>query len=132
MYSKKLQTTATFNLCDGTQLSRTGLCDLEGALVRLGGDRRLLTELVQIYIEDAPMLLMRISNGVRDANRSDVLHAAHLLAGLAANLGAPSVTNPAERLEEIAVAGRLDEAFATVEELQTQAARLEIDLQPYR
>jgi HPt (histidine-containing phosphotransfer) domain-containing protein len=132
MYSKKQQTSAAPNLCNGAKFSSAGLCDLEGALARLGGDRRLLTELMQIYIEDAPMLLMRISNGVRDTNRSDVLHAAHLLAGLAANLGAPSVTEPAERLEEIAVSGGLEEASATVEELQTQAARLEKDLQSYR
>jgi len=120
---------------DSHKSSRTDpptLCDFDAALRRLGGDRRLLLELVHIYMEDAPMLLVRISNGVRAANCSDVMHAAHLLRGLAANFGAPSVTEPAKRLEEIANAGRLDEASDTVEELQTEAARLELALEPYR
>jgi HPt (histidine-containing phosphotransfer) domain-containing protein len=107
------------------------LCDFDGALARLNGDRRLLIELVHIYIEDAPMLLVRISNGVREANCSDVLHAAHLLRGLAANFGAPSVTEPAGRLEEIALTGRLEDAPPTVRQLQTEAARLQEALQPY-
>jgi two-component system, sensor histidine kinase and response regulator len=132
MHSKKAQNLVTPRPCDGPKLSRTALCDLDGALIRLGGDRSLLSELVRIYVEDAPTLLLRISNGVRNANRSDVLHAAHLLAGLAANLDAPSVTKPAERLEEIALSGRLEDGIAAVEELQVEAARLEEDLQFYQ
>lgn len=112
--------------------SRTILCDFDSALRRLGGDRHLLVELAHIYIEDAPMLLLRISNGVRDANCSDVLHAAHLLRGLAANFGAPTVTEPAARLEEIALTGRLDDARTTMQELQREASLLEQALEPYR
>lgn len=117
---------------DGERFSRKTPCDFDAALARLGGDRRLLVELAQIYMEDAPMLLMRILKGVREANCSDVLHAAHLLHGLAANFEATAVTEPACRLEEIAIAGRLEEAAATVERLRAEAERLEQALQRYR
>ena len=106
--------------------------NVDGALARLGGDRALLVELVQIYLEDAPLLLIRITNGVRDANCSDVLHAAHLLRGLAANFGASAVTEPAEVLEEIAIEGHLEDATAMVEQLQAESDRLESALQFYR
>jgi HPt (histidine-containing phosphotransfer) domain-containing protein len=133
MYSKKPTPSVNGNPRPGdtAKPSRASLCDFDGALARLGGDRRLLSDLVHIYIEDAPMLLVRITNGVREANCAVVLHAAHQLRGLAANFGAPSVTEPAQRLEEIASAGHLEDASATVKQLQTEAARLEDALQSY-
>jgi HPt (histidine-containing phosphotransfer) domain-containing protein len=134
MYSTEPQPALNENLHQAPVIAKTSLkavCDFDGALARLGGDRRLLIELVHIYIEDAPMLLVRITNGVREANCSDVLHAAHLLRGLAANFGAPSVTEPAQRLEEFAMAGKLEDAPATIAQLQTEAGRLKTALQPY-
>lgn len=120
-----------FPRSDCAKPSNAALCDVDAALARLGGDQSLLVELAQIYLEDAPMLLVRINRGVREANCSDVLHAAHLLRGLAANFGARSVTDPAEQLEEFAIKGRLDKAAPMVEALQTEAERLEQALQHY-
>jgi HPt (histidine-containing phosphotransfer) domain-containing protein len=117
---------------DEQSCSDSPLFDVDAALARLDGDRGLLTELVHIYIEDAPMLLVRISNGMRDANCSDVLHAAHLLHGLAANFGACAVTNPAGRLEAYAIDGRLADAAATIEQLRIEAIRLEQALLEFR
>jgi len=134
MYSKELRPSAKENRSQHREVVKSplkSLCDFDGALARLGGDRRLLIELAHIYIEDAPMLLVRITNGVRDSNCPDVLHAAHRLRGLAANFGAPSVTEPALRLEEFALAGRLEDSPATVQLLQTEAVRLEKALEPY-
>lgn len=118
--------------CDAKAKNGRPICDVDGALARLRGDRSLLIELVRIYVEDAPMLLVRIHDGIRDDNCSDVLHAAHLLHGLAANFGARNVTEPAERLEEIAVDGRLTEAAPLLERLEAEAVRLEKELAHFR
>jgi HPt (histidine-containing phosphotransfer) domain-containing protein len=133
MFFKDQRGSAASNLpIDGSEKSGfSRVCDVDAALARLGGDRELLIELATIYIEDAPMLLIRISKGVREANCSDVLHAAHLLRGLAANFGAGSVTTPAEQLEEFAIEGKLGDARQTVEQLETEAVRLEQALQSY-
>ena len=134
MFSKEQRSRPDNNLLQSAETvksSQQTLCDFAGALARLGGDRRLLIELVQIYMEDAPILMVRITNGVREANFSDVQHAAHRLRGLAANFGAPSVTEPAQRLERYAMAGRLQEARMTIQELEAETARLEKALQPY-
>ena len=87
---------------------------------------------MRIYVEDAPRCCCEFPTAFEMRIVPNVLHAAHLLAGLAANLDAPSVTKPAERLEEIALSGRLEDGIAAVEELQAEAARLEEDLQFYR
>jgi HPt (histidine-containing phosphotransfer) domain-containing protein len=134
MYSKEQRPTLDNDLrqpSEAVKTSQQTLCDFEGALARLGGDRRLLIELVHMYIEDAPLLLVRISNGVRDANCADVLHAAHLLRGLAANFGAPSVTEPARRLEECAMTGRLADSSAMIQRLRSEVGRLEKALESY-
>jgi two-component system, sensor histidine kinase and response regulator len=130
MYRKELPR-QKLRTIDSENNSFSSVCDVDAALERLGGDRKLLVELVHIYIEDAPMLLVRISKGVREANCSDVLHAAHLLRGLAANFGAYAVTEPAARLEEFALDGMLDDARPTLEQLRTEAIRLERALQSY-
>ncbi len=129
MYSRNRSTFDGDGPSKETEQNRPRICDVDGALARLGGDRILLSELMHIYLEDAPMLLVRIQRGVRDSNCWDVLHAAHLLRGLAANLGAGGVTEPAQRLEEIAIEGRLEQAATTVEQLHTEAVRLEKALQ---
>ena len=89
MYSQEQRSTVENDFRQPVEVvknSQQTLCDFEGALARLGGDRRLLIELVHIYIEDAPMLLIRISNGVRDSNCADVLHARAPIARLGGQL----------------------------------------------
>ncbi len=92
MYSKEPRSKPHNNLpqsAERVKSFQSALCDFAGALARLGGDRRLLIELIQIYMEDAPILMVRIANGVREANCSDVQYAAHRLRGMAANFGRP-------------------------------------------
>src|SRR5689334_15009028 len=84
--------------------------DLEGTMQRLGGNRTLLADLIQLYVEDSPPLLDRIDMGVKALRCDDVRRAAHSLRGLAANFGAAMLAGPLYRLEEAASQGHLEDA----------------------
>ncbi|MEQ1883504.1 MAG: Hpt domain-containing protein [Bryobacteraceae bacterium] len=77
------------------------LVDREAALVRVGGDKELLHEIAQIFLEDYPKSLADLRDaGTRgDANR--VERTAHGLKGAAANFGAQPVVDAALTLEKM-------------------------------
>lgn len=82
--------------------------DENAALAALNGDRKLLCELAQIFVEDAPVLLDEIDAALA-ANQVDVARrVVHSLRGLSATFYASPATEIAKRLEEAASLGQID------------------------
>ena len=73
-------------------------------LARVGGDRELLAEVIEMFLEDAPMQIDVMRRGLIDGDSAVVRSAAHSMAGCAGNFGATEVTVAARRLEAAAQA----------------------------
>lgn len=107
------------------------LFDLDGTMQRLGGNRSLLADLIQLYDEDSPQLLDRIDMGVKSLRCDEVRRAAHSLRGLAANFGAAKLAEPLFRLEAAASQGHLEDAAALAVQIRNESGRLQTTLAPY-
>jgi two-component system sensor histidine kinase/response regulator len=116
---------AGINKSTSEQVAPQTVFDLDGTLRRLGGDEMLLADLVQLYDEDSPELISRLSAGIEKHRGDDVRHAAHSLRGLAANFGASALTEPLLHLEEAAIQGRMDEAETLLNQVRRESARLQ-------
>jgi HPt (histidine-containing phosphotransfer) domain-containing protein len=106
--------------------------DLDGTLKRLGGDRELLAELIQLFAEDAPLWLNRTAAGIADGKPENVRHAAHAFRGLAANFGAERLKSTLFQLEEKASSGILDGAPALLDDARRETDELQHVLAPHR
>ena len=96
--------------------------DTEGVLTTVGGDMELLGEMKAIFLEDAPLQLARIADGMARKDAPAVRLSAHSLKGSAASLHAPRLKAAAFALETM---GR-DGDFARMEE-GLRLVRVELD-----
>ena len=80
-------------------MSHASTMDLSTALARLGNDAELLEELIQIFREDAPVLMQKIRGAAEDGDFEEARRAAHTLKGLSANLDAHGVVAAAQTVE---------------------------------
>jgi histidine phosphotransfer protein HptB len=98
--------------------------DMRGTLSRMGNDRQLFQEMVDLLREDAPKLLDRLQKAVADRDCEQARRAAHTLKGQAATFGASRAVEAAAGLEAAARHGRVAELAARVEQLQLALAHL--------
>ena len=94
------------------------------ALERLGGDSALLSEVIQLFLEDCPIRVaaIRAAIDVRDADA--ICNEAHALKGAASNLSAVSLFETAEILEQLGRDHRFDAADAACRRLSDEAAHV--------
>lgn len=123
--------TSRDNLKPEREASPATVFDLEGTLKRLGGNRDLLADLVQMFGEDAPKLLERIADAMHSGRADSVRLGAHSLRGLASNFGADALMQRLLRIEEAATRGSLS-STADLEEVRQQTARLKVAIEPHR
>jgi two-component system, sensor histidine kinase and response regulator len=98
--------------------------DIDHALARLGGDRRLFRELITIFSADSPQLMARVREAASQQDAEALRRAAHALKGALGTIDAPRACGAAARLEQSAQSGRLDESAALVDALAAELARL--------
>ena len=89
------------------------------ALQRLGGDRQLFLEMVQIFLEEAPSQLRLLRQAIAAGNCREAEHAAHRLKGDLGYLGAGEVAECARTLEDAAHNGNVSHAETTLATLET-------------
>jgi two-component system sensor histidine kinase/response regulator len=87
--------------------------DRTEALERLSGDKDLLRELCEIFLEESPKLLQRLRQALAESNANAVMRAAHSLKGELGYLGAAGACQAARALEDM---GR-DQNFSRVPEM---------------
>jgi HPt (histidine-containing phosphotransfer) domain-containing protein len=104
------------------------VCDLAGALARMGDDHQLLRQIVEFFREDCPQYLARLHQAVDSGDPAAVEYAAHSLHGLVANFGADAAALAAQRLEEIGHSGNLSAIAEAVGALEEEVTRLQTTL----
>jgi HPt (histidine-containing phosphotransfer) domain-containing protein len=98
--------------------------DLAVAMRWLGGDRRLLSELVGIFVDDGPKRLQAIRAALTEADVQQIEHAAHNLKGSAAILGATRLQTAALALEDAAHDGHTEDGPDLVAQIAREMDRV--------
>ncbi|HVY28195.1 MAG TPA: ATP-binding protein [Polyangiaceae bacterium] len=106
----------------------TGVLDRVELLARVDGDRRLLAEIVRLFVEERPALLESMETALRDGQVQDLARAAHKAKGAFGNLSAPLAQQAAVELELLARHGELALATDVFLRLRLQVDRLEAEL----
>lgn len=92
--------------------------DFSEALDRLEGDRELLVEQMNFYLEDSPILIRDLGEAIRLADCRKLEMSAHRMRGLSAGFDVVELVELAARLEEIGRNGELQDAAETMIALQ--------------
>ncbi len=109
-------------------MPNTDLCafDLDQALSTVDGDHELLTELTELFLEDAPGLVQQIQGAAACNDFDELGRAAHTLKGSVATIGGRALAEAARRLEDrardedgtelVALAAEVRAAFEQLQE----------------
>jgi PAS domain S-box-containing protein len=103
----------------GEWLDRAALLD------RVGGDSRLLSEMVEIQMRQGPALLAAARKALQEKKGRELARLAHTIKGSAGNFNARTTMQAAERLEAFAEAGDFPRAREAMGALQEEMERLE-------
>ncbi|HVX59519.1 MAG TPA: response regulator [Pirellulales bacterium] len=105
-----------------------GLIDWSAALDQAAGDRDLMRDLVEVFLEEKPRLLAQIRDSLEAADAAVLQRAAHTLKGCLQHLAAATAAESAAALELLGKSGRLDQAPAAFNELLVQLELLDAEL----
>jgi two-component system sensor histidine kinase/response regulator len=100
----------------------------ERSVGRLGGDAVLFREIVELFLEDAPALLVLAHRSLANGDATTLERAAHSLKGLAANLDALKVVSAAQSVEQHAQQRDLSLAGVCLPELAKRLQALQAAL----
>jgi HPt (histidine-containing phosphotransfer) domain-containing protein len=98
--------------------------DYSSALLWVDGDRTLLSELVEIFLEDCPRRLHELEQGVTEGNAIMIKQAAHSLKGMVACFSARLAQERAAEMEGLGKAGDVANTSALLPQLQLEFARV--------
>lgn len=97
--------------------------NLEGALVRVDGDKALLFELLVIFAEKGEQMLVDIESAVVQGDAVAIQHTSHRIKGSLQILGAETAAQIAETLEHCGRDNQLELTHGLLKELQSETAR---------
>jgi two-component system, sensor histidine kinase and response regulator len=106
--------------------------DVDAALERLGGDRQLFDELVDVFRTECPAVSGEMRRAIAERDSKTLERSAHTLRGSSSNLGALAVSRAALELEKLARASDLDDAEEKFRVLQNEIERLFSELESLR
>lgn len=96
---------------------------------RLDGDVELLRDLLQIFSEESPLLLKKISTAIEHGSFEDVRKLSHKLKGSALQFSGDRAASLAASLEQMGADQSLEGAARIFSELKREVANLEQSLQ---
>jgi HPt (histidine-containing phosphotransfer) domain-containing protein len=94
-------------------------------LERLGGDDRLLNDLIEMHLEQRPSLLAAAKRALQERNATELTRLTHALKGAAGNFLAQATVEVAERLECYAEQGDFAQAGESLAALERELERLD-------
>ena len=97
-------------------------------LNRLGDDLELVTELIELFLEESPKLLVDVQIAVQRRDAKAIERTAHRLKGSAGNFGMNATVKTAMRLEVLGRTGDLSDADATCQALCDELRQLQEEL----
>ena len=106
--------------------------DLEAALDRLGGDRELYVELVEVFRNECPGVAAEIRRAIDERDLRVLQRSAHTLRGASSNLGAVAVSEAALELERRAATKDVEGSSEQFEILQKEIERMFSELEALR
>ena len=92
------------------------------------GDASLLTDLIQMFLEDAPIKLNSIKTGFAKRDMHQVEKAAHSMKGSAGNLGATAVQDLCDQLQNACRLANPEKIAGLVTQLEAPFAQVLRDL----
>ncbi|MCP4592820.1 MAG: response regulator, partial [bacterium] len=101
-----------------------GPLDVEDALARLGNDRELLRDVLELFVEDLPDRVKELRAAAARNDAAGIRAVAHQLKGAAASLGAVGAAKTALHLERLDSEDVVAFTEAAVEDLEDQLAQL--------
>jgi len=102
--------------------------DLDRLLQRVEGDRRLMKELIGVFLEDLPKLSSEVNEAVEKRDHRRIERAAHTLKGAVANFGAKRARELALDLETRGRTRNFELAECILGELQRELRLVETEL----
>jgi HPt (histidine-containing phosphotransfer) domain-containing protein len=98
--------------------------DFDELLDRLGGDRELLRDIIQLFLEDTPPRLTALRHAVAAGDARAIRAEAHALKGSAGNMSAHRLVEAAATLEDIGTREDLTKAAPAWARLEADALQL--------
>ena len=98
--------------------------DRAAVLERLVGDEQLLSDIIQLFLEDCPARLTAIKAAIDQRNTANLCRETHALRGAAGNLSAVGLVEAAQILERLGTEGRLDDLDAAWRRVSDEAAHV--------
>jgi len=106
----------------------TSSVDLAALLAGFNGDQKLVHDVADVFLQDAPDMMVRLRDAVRARNATAVAAAAHALKGSAGLFSLGPAYQSARRLEERARAADLSAADTLCADIEADVARLMAEL----
>ena len=122
---------------DDSQIARQAfvvsskLVDWKDAHETVGGDRELLCDLIQVFIEERDNMLGQIKQAIDSGNPAALRLAAHALKGAMHHLGAKSLASLARKLEVLGESKLIAGAQEWYDQLEQQSEQLTEELQHF-
>ena len=105
-----------------------GVLDRAALLAGVDGNRRLLRDLVRLFLADYPQRLAEIKEALRRGDAESLRMAAHALKGAVGNFAAKKALAAAQRLEIMGRDGNFDNAREAYKALESELARVTEEL----
>jgi PAS domain S-box-containing protein len=97
-------------------------------IATVGGSRTLALELAGLYLDELDPRMQELASAIHDKDRDRIRFAAHALRGSSASLSAMRCAGLAGLIESMARSGELDDAKASLAQLQHETRRLKARL----
>ena len=107
---------------------RSAAVDEPALLERLGGNRKLLRELIAMFLAGSPRMMLKIGKAIAANDAGLLREAAHTLKGSVGNFAAKGAYDAASKLELLAREGDLTAALAARQSLKSEIGRLRLAL----
>src|SRR5262249_2922758 len=98
--------------------------NIDGLLQGVNGDRKLLGELIEVFIADAPRLMSRIQRAVARQDAGRLREAAHALKGAVGNFDQGAAFETLRRLEIMGRENQVSDANAVFRKARKEIAHL--------
>jgi two-component system sensor histidine kinase/response regulator len=98
--------------------------DTDALLDGLSGDRKLLSEIINVFLADTPKLLSRVERAIARGDAARLEEAAHALKGSVGNFDSGQVFEAVRKLEVLGRENNLSDARAAFAVIETEVAKL--------
>jgi HPt (histidine-containing phosphotransfer) domain-containing protein len=111
------------------QMAKSDVLDLAEMLTHVDGDRQLLKEIVELFLEDCPKQLSDIRQAITQGDSAALMRTAHTLKGSVGNFAAKAAVDLALQLEMMGRQGNLAGAQEACSTLEKEIEHLKLALE---